>query len=159
MTSAIAIARRPYTEQAMSKDNAPRRAGQTFEAIAPGDGKRCEVRVTTEKIQSLVKRGMGAIKEAGVIVPFILLHPTAIFEGLCREEDEDKRGVVWLCYCGIPTCDFTPEGREVNARVGRVFLVFVNDECVAYNWRWERADSENSRLPLDVENRFRRQLV
>jgi hypothetical protein len=33
--------------------------------------------------------------------------------------------------------------------------VFVNDERVAYNWRWEHADPDDHRLPVGYKDRFR----
>ena len=102
---------------------------------------------------------MGQTKECAFIVPYILQTPTAIFEGIRQEEDEDQRGVGWRCYCGVPTCAYRADGTEVNAYPGQVFLVFVNQDRTAYNWRWERAHPESSRLPIDHDIRFRKQLL
>ncbi len=44
-------------------------------------------------------------------------------------------------------------------RRGQVFLVFVNEDRVAYNWRWEQADPHKPDLPLGHEKRFKRRLA
>ncbi|GMU24541.1 MAG: hypothetical protein AMXMBFR13_46150 [Phycisphaerae bacterium] len=41
----------------------------------------------------------------------------------------------------------------------QVFLVFVNDEQIAYNWRWERSDPEEPTLPVDHQSRFKKRLL
>jgi len=92
-------------------------------------------------------------------VPMILQRPTAIFEGIRRDEDEDRQGFGWRCYCGIPDQGFLQDGTPVRPFPGQLYVVFVNDERVAYNWRWEKADSDNPRLPRDHETRFRKRLL
>jgi hypothetical protein len=42
---------------------------------------------------------------------------------------------------------------------GQVYLVFLNDEKVAYNWRWEKADPDQPGLPMDHEDRFKQRLL
>jgi hypothetical protein len=37
-------------------------------------------------------------------------------------------------------------------------LVFVNDEGVAYNWRWDKADPDEPTLPVGYQTRFRKRL-
>jgi hypothetical protein len=39
------------------------------------------------------------------------------------------------------------------------YLVFVDDENVVYNWRLEKADPDNPRLPVDHETRFKQRLL
>ncbi len=41
----------------------------------------------------------------------------------------------------------------------QIYLVFVNDDKIAYNWRWEKADTRDVRLPQDHENRFGRRVL
>jgi len=110
-------------------------------------------------MQAVGRRSLGHAKECGYIVPAILQHPTAVFEGLRREEDEDSRGVGWRCYCGVPDCSYRRDGTETAPYPNRVYLVFVNDEGVAYNWRWEKADTDKAKLPVDHLTRFKRQLL
>jgi hypothetical protein len=40
-----------------------------------------------------------------------------------------------------------------------VYLVFVNDETVAYNWRWEKADPDQPTLPVGHATRFKKRLL
>jgi hypothetical protein len=68
-------------------------------------------------------------------------------------------GVGWWCYCGTPPCAYRADGKEVDPPPGEVFLVFVNDASVASNWRWDRADPDNSRLPNGHETRFRKRVL
>ncbi len=102
---------------------------------------------------------MGHAKECAYVVPMILQQPTAVFEGLRRDEDEDRTGYGWRCYCGIPERAYSADGTAMRPYPGQVYLVFVNDEGVAYNWRWEPADPEDPRLPAGYQDRFRRQLL
>ena len=92
-------------------------------------------------------------------MPMILEKPTAIFEGLRRDEDEDRWGYGWRCYCGQPEHAYRSDGSLAPPYPGQVYLVFVNDEQVAYNWRWERADPDNPRLPIGHETRFKQKLL
>ena len=97
--------------------------------------------------------------EAAYIVPHVLQKPVAIFEGLREDEDEDRRGVGWRCYCGIPPHSYRPDGTEAPPYQGHVYLVFVNLEGIAYNWRWEKHDCVNSELPIHYEIRFKKRLL
>jgi hypothetical protein len=40
-----------------------------------------------------------------------------------------------------------------------VYAVFVNDEGVAYNWRWEKADPDQPSLPVGYQDRFKKQVL
>jgi len=40
-----------------------------------------------------------------------------------------------------------------------VYLVFVNEEGVAYNWRWEKCDADDLTLPIDHATRFRKRIL
>jgi hypothetical protein len=75
-----------------------RRKGLILQALNPADGKVCEVQISFERMQAVARRSLGHAKECGYIVPMILQKPTAVFEGLRRDEDEDPRGVGWRCY-------------------------------------------------------------
>lgn len=143
----------------MADKEGTRRDYLTLEAVDPITGKMGSVSVSFERMQAVGRRSMGHAKECGFLVPEILQAPTAVFEGLRLDEDEDTRGVGWRCYCGIPTKAYHSDGSERRAYPGQVYLVFVNDEGVAYNWRWEKADSDNPRLPQNHAQRFRKQLL
>ena len=143
----------------MDEKGRSRRDYLTLQAIDPVDGKLCEVLISFDRMQAVGRRSMGQAKECGYIVPAILQKPSAIFEGLCRDEDEDTRGVGWRCYCGIPEHAYHKDGAETAPYRNQVFVVFVNDDNVAYNWRWEKADPNNLRLPIDHATRFQKQLL
>lgn len=143
----------------MADKEGSRRKFLTLQAINPVDGKMGEVLVSFERMQAVGRRSMGHAKECGINVPLILQQPTAIFEGLRQDEDEDRRGVGWRCYCGIPEHAYCSDGTSRSPYPGQVFLVFVNEDSVAYNWRWERADPDDPSLPLNHETRFRARLL
>jgi hypothetical protein len=144
-------------KQPMAKSEGSRRQYLTLQALEP-DGKMGAVQISFDRLHTVGKRSFGHAKECGYIVPAILQQPTAIFEGLRRDEDEDPKGVGWRCYCGIPVHSYRADGSEGRPYPGQVYLVFVNDEGVAYNWRWEKADPEDPSLPGDHQNRFKRRL-
>jgi hypothetical protein len=108
-----------------------------------------------KKIGETANRGAGAAKELAYTVPAALLKPTAVFRGV-REEGERN----WLCYCSVPAQRYdltTGEIRRIHP--GRVFLVFVNDDNIVYNWRWEQADSSHPKLPVNHASRFEEKVL
>ena len=138
---------------------ASRREPLAIAAINPEDGTKYDVLIAYERMMAVGRRSLGHANECAHIVPETLQNPTAIFEGLTLEEDEDRRGYGWRCYCSVPTRAFRSDGKERNAYPNQVYLVFVNDEMVAYNWRWENADADDPRLPMNHATRFRRRLL
>lgn len=115
----------------MPDQESTRRSRLTLRAIDPVDGKECQVFVSFDRMQAVGRRSLGHAKECGYIVPAILQHPTAIFEGLRRDADEDTRGFGWRCYCGVPAQAFRSDGTAIKPYTNQVFLVFVNDQSVA----------------------------
>ena len=98
-------------------------------AVEPKDGTTtCEVQISFNRMQTVGRRSLGHAKECGLILPMILQKPTAIFEGLRRDEDEDRWGFGWRCYCGVPDQSYRSDGTSVPPYHGQVYLVFVNDE-------------------------------
>ena len=76
-----------------------RRQYITLQAIEPKDGTlTCEIQISFDRMQAVGRRSMGHAKECGMIVPMILQRPTAIFEGIRSEEDEDRWGYGWRCH-------------------------------------------------------------
>lgn len=83
----------------------------TLLAVEPKDGSTtCEIQISYDRMQAVARRSMGHAKECAFIVPQILQKPTAIFEGLRRDEDEDRQGYGWRCYCGVPEHSFRRDG-------------------------------------------------
>ncbi|MHB8900294.1 MAG: hypothetical protein ACYC6Y_16210 [Thermoguttaceae bacterium] len=115
--------------------------------------------ISYDRMQTVGRRSVGHARECGEIVPAILQRPSAIFEGLRWDEDEDRKGVGWRCYCGVPEHAYSSDGTAIRPYAGQVYLVFVNDEGVAYNWRWEKADPDNPRFPIYYQERFKSQVL
>jgi hypothetical protein len=74
----------------MAEKSGSRRDLLTLQAVNPVNGSMGEVQVSFDRMQAVGKRSVGQAKECGFIVPAILQGPTAIFEGLRRDEDEDR---------------------------------------------------------------------
>lgn len=142
----------------MSSSGESRREYLCIEAQNPLNGETVTVQISQQRMLSVGKRSLGHAKECGHLVPEILQNPTAVFEGLRRDEDDDQWGCGWRCYCGIPSCGFSRDGHEQATYPNQVYLVFVNDDSVAYNWRWEKADPSDPDLPINHEDRFKRRL-
>jgi hypothetical protein len=131
----------------------------TLRAIDPHSGNDTEVLISHRRMHAVAHRSLGHAKECGILVPHTLQNPAAIFEGLRKDEDEDRRAPGWYCYCSKPPCSFDDNGEEQPPYPGQVFLVFVNREKVAYNWRWARADKADDSLPENHEARFERRAL
>ena len=52
-----------------------------------------------------------------------------------------------------PAFMYDHRGDEVKSDPKRVFLVFVNEDGMAYHWRWDWADDEDPEVPKG-EGRF-----
>lgn len=128
-------------------------------AIDPVTGKQTKIQLSYDKLKSLKTTGIGRILEASSVLPQVLIRPSAVFEGLTREQEQDRRGHGWRCYCGTPDHCFEDDGKQYPAPPGQVFLVFINDDGIAYNWRWEKADGANAGLPIGYATRFQRRLL
>lgn len=131
----------------------------SLRAIDPQTGKDTAVLISHRRMHAVAQRSLGHAKECGILVPFTLQQPTAIFEGLRKDEDEDSRTPGWYCYCSKPPCSFNENGEEQPAYPNQVFLVFVNREKVAYNWRWAKACPSDDQLPENHEERFERKAL
>ena len=143
----------------MGDSEGTRRSYLEIEAVDPSHGRRTTVIISHDRLQAVARRGTAHMHEAAYIVPEILQRPQAVFEALCEDMDEDRRGVGWRCYCGIPSRAFSRDGSERPTYPGSVYLVFVNADRVAYNWRWEKADENAPDLPIGYETRFKRRLL
>lgn len=137
-----------------------RREYLSVSAVDPETGKSIEILISYEKIIRVGKRSKGQALECKEIVPFALQKPVHIFEGLCRDEDEQSTGVPgWRCYCSLPSYAFEKDGNKVSPWPDEVFLVFVNEEKVAYNWYWVKSDKEDKTRPVDFNGRFLREVL
>lgn len=143
----------------MDSSGEARRDALFMAAVNPVDGSMTQVQISYERMQAVGRRSIVHAKECGLLVPEILQKPFAIFEGIRRDEDDDKWGCGWRCYCGIPSRSFRQDGSDAPPYKNQVYVVFVNDDGVAYNWRWEKSDESDSRLPIEHESRFTRRLL
>ena len=65
-----------------------------------------------------------------------------------------------MCYVGSPTNAYNHKtGERLRPWTGQVFLVFVDDDGIVYNWRWDKTDADNLRLPVDFASRFEEQVL
>jgi hypothetical protein len=148
-------------------NNRTRRELLSIEALDPLTGQRSLVySLDYKKIQYIGKRSLGQLHETAEIVPFILQSPRSIFEGLCWDQDEKgSRGVGWRCYCGLPELAYREDGIQIEPYHEEVCLVFVDDENIVYNWRWEKSDRADKGLPneFDIQHgqgkRFKQRLL
>jgi len=138
-----------------------RREGLEIEAVDPASGKPIVALISQRRLEAAARRSEGQVLEAAYVVPQALQRPTAVFEGLKREGDEPhRRGAAgWRCYCTIPDRAYDKDGQRHDPWDNEVFMAFVDDERIVYNWYWYQSDRENERLPDDYGNRFERQLL
>lgn len=123
-------------------------------AFNPIDGQQWTVIVPATHIAMTWRRGVGPTRELALLVPHVLLHPTAVFRGL-----RDRESSEWLCYVGLPPNAYDyRNGQRVAPWPGEVYLVFVNSERAVYTERWERSASDNPELPEGYETRFAERL-
>jgi hypothetical protein len=115
-----------------------------------------EVAITLQRLRWVAKRGKGALREAAEAVAHVLADPKAIYEGVRWDCDSDKESDSddWLCYSGIPKEAFATDGRPHAPYEGEVLLVFVNSDGVAYLWRWDECDDDDTTAPRDWRTRF-----
>lgn len=146
-------------DSTMPEPDRSRRDFLSIAALNPIDNATCDVFVSFDRMQAVGRRSLGHVKECGYLVPEILQQPTAVFEGLRRDEDEDRGAAGWRCYCGVPAHAYRTDGSATRPYPGQVYLVFVNDEGVVYNWRWEQADLDDPLLPVDHQTRFKKRLL
>ena len=125
----------------------------------------CEFKIPTDLIERYLRYGPAHKFFDLHLLPHILQHPMAIFEGLEREEQQNG-----LCYAGIPpfirreSKAAISRGRaeldllELPPPPGMTFAVFMTVRYVIFDWRWERADVNNAGHPTEWEVRFDKRL-
>jgi len=137
-----------------------RREKLVTQAIDPMSGKLHDVTLSIVKVRAAARTSEGKLRESANTVPIVLQSPTAVFEGLRRDDDEPLgTSYGWRCYCGVPDVAYTKNGDEREPWPGEVFLVFVNEEWVVYNWYWYKSSEGDPDLPADHEQRFRERLL
>lgn len=130
------------------------------EAVNPEDGSEWTFLISYDRLRFLGRASRGHVMEAAYCLRSVLRRPTASYRGLLREEDQARSGCGWLCYCGQPERGYLEDGTEIPPPEGLVFLAFVTDENVVYNWRWEKADPHDPSLPREREpERFKERVL
>ena len=81
-------------------------------------------------------------------VKHVLDNPKRIFSGI-RELNEGG----W-CYVGKPEKWYVKERCEVPFPTHLVFAVYLNDRMAVYNFRAEKADTDDALSPINWKNRF-----
>jgi hypothetical protein len=137
-----------------------RRDDATYLAIDPETFQLSKrVMIRHKRLQYVAQQSLGASLEVDYLVKETLEKPLHVYQGLRFDRDEDKfEGQGWRCYCSAPEYRFKENGEQANARYGFVYLVFVNSDSIAYNWRWEEGDANDNRQPTDFLNRFSKKL-
>lgn len=143
----------------MGRQRRTRREHLTTHAIDPVDGRLREVTLSMARVRAAAMRSEGQLRECALVVPMVLQRPTAIFQGLRREEDEPHEGYGWRCYCGIPDAAYRQDGAARQPWPGEVFLVFVTEDWIVYNWYWTKCAPDSSDLPAGYEERFRERVL
>src|ERR1044072_8058767 len=85
----------------------------SLRAIDPQSGKDTNVLMSHRGMHAVVQWSQA--KECGLLVPYTLQHPTAVFEGLRKDEEEDRRAPGCYCYCSKPPWSFNDNGEEQPA--------------------------------------------
>jgi hypothetical protein len=131
-----------------------RRGYSSLDAIDPQDGGKWQVLLPNGKMDYVASQGRGATMELADTVRWTLLNPSAIFRGI-RDLDKEISDDHWLCYVSRPKHAYNHKtGKKQQTWMGEVFLVFVTDERILYNWYWAECDPRDSGLPADYETRF-----
>ena len=134
--------------------NKQRRGYSPLDAIDPRDGKIWQVLLSDDKMDYTASRGGGAALELADTVRWALLNPSSIYRGV-RDLERDIVEDDWLCYVATPKHAYDYRTNEkVTPWNGEVFLIYVTDERILYNWYWDEADEDDIHLPNDYENRF-----
>jgi hypothetical protein len=120
---------------------APRRSIAATKSILVSGNKTCHFSPSLGSMASIGRIAaamllLGAAVELVDTVRWTLLHFMALFRGV-RDLERDISEDNWLCYVGNPGHAYDHKtGAKRPPWPGEVFLVFVTDERVIYNWYW-----------------------
>ena len=118
-------------------------------------------KVIKSQLLHWAKLGEWWLNDVQISAAEVLQNPGAIYEGLRKEEDENRgpNGNGWWCYAGIPSTRFLPYGAGVRKPHDReVLLVFVSEEDVVYSIRWEPVENHVAWIRGVHPSRFKRQV-
>ena len=111
-------------------------------------GPRVPATIPNDLISRAYKYDTVQFENIRLAVIEVLDDPKRIFTGI-RELNEGG----W-CYVGRPKAWCVREGRIVPFPSNLVYAVYMNDRMWVFEWRAERADSEDLLSPIDWKNRF-----
>ena len=143
----------------MPSNQESRREYITIVAIDPIYGKPCEVLISYDRIQAVGREVLVTPKNVHISFRLFcnILRPfLKVFGGTRTNPAKALAGDVTAAFRNK---SFLQDGTPIRPYAGQIYLVFVNDENVAYNWRWEKSDESDLRLPRDHDTRFRRRLL
>lgn len=120
----------------------PRKGYESLNALDPNSQKTREAFIAKIQIEHLLKWGPATRYYEILSVAEVLEQPTSVHKGLNREGKENA-----LCYVGKP--HRFGDGWNSPGFPGMVFLVFVTDDDVIFEWRWEAEDSQRAGYPCD----------
>ena len=103
----------------MADETSSRREKLAIKAFDPITGGEMVVYISQDRLLVIGKRSQGQTLEAAYLVPQTLQCHGPVFEGLCSEEDEDRRGVGWRCYCSLPDRSYTQDGERRSPRADK----------------------------------------
>jgi len=122
-----------------------------------------EVGVRVRRIKGILRRKNAEdIYTASYTLGETLRSPDAIFEGL-RFDVNGQHRPSWFCYAKHPERRYDKaSGKSIVTPDGQIFLAFVNDKGVVYNWTFEDSDrcalTDGKYLPDDYKDRFGKQV-
>lgn len=137
--------------------------GKYIPAIDPEDGSNIEILIPQRRVQWARRNGKGAIRELATSVATAVHRPQKAYEGIRHEYDNDESPHAesdgWRCYVGGQGRGHNYITGRVIDKSGQVLLVFVNQDAIIYNHRWEKEDPDKPGCPIDADRRFTRELL
>ena len=125
----------------------------SFPGLSPDGKSEWDFHLDSKKVEFVKRVSTGAVHELSKNVQFVMREINAlVFQGI--RTDGHQEG---LCYMGWPHRRFGTEGNELPVKDEDCFLVFINEERIIYNWRWESipAKSLETFVPVRFTGRIR----
>ena len=133
----------------------------TLQAVCPNTNRHKTVKVMDDDLRRVLDEPPHKFYELSgdkmtyqdSCVQDVLLNPDVIFGGV-REFQQGG-----CCYVGQPSRRWFNSGSQGPPPPGMVFVVFVSPRDCVYEWRWEKADPNNERMPTNCTGRFKDGLI
>lgn len=124
-----------------------KRAFYTCTGLHPSGEGIINYTVCKKLVEEIEKSGRSAQYFALNSAGDVLSHPTCICQGLNRKGHENA-----LAYAGRPM-QYGYDG-AVQPPAECVFVVYVSEGGVIFEWGWEKADRRDGGLPENCSTRF-----